>query len=29
MYISPKRQIVADSVGNGSNLNYRCLIVCS
>ena len=28
-YLSPKRQIVADSVGSGQNLNYRCLIVCS
>jgi hypothetical protein len=24
-----KRQNVADSVGSGSNLNYKCLIVCS
>ena len=25
----PKRQIPADSVETGSNLNYRCFIVCS
>jgi hypothetical protein len=24
-----KTQVSADSVGNGSNLNYRCLVVCS
>jgi hypothetical protein len=29
IHLSWKRQTSAESVGNGSNLNYRCLIVCS
>ena len=28
IYISSNRQISADSVGSGSNLNYSCFIVC-
>ena len=28
IHLSWKRQISADSVGNGSNLNWSCLIVC-
>jgi hypothetical protein len=28
MYLSWKRQTSAESAGNGSNLNYRCLIEC-
>jgi hypothetical protein len=26
-YLSPKRQIAADSAGSGQNLNYRSMIV--
>ena len=29
MHLFWKWQIHADSVGDGSNLNYRCLVVCS
>jgi hypothetical protein len=29
MHLSWKRQTSAESAGKGSNLNYRCLIVCS
>ena len=29
IHLSSKRQISADSVGTGANLNYNCLVLCS